>query len=176
MGDGKRFEVFAKYIANNFPPQKYKAVADIAGGKGALQVELHSLGYSVTTYDKRHTKCSRNLQYKYSYFNSDIKENYSLLVGMHPDEATDVIIVQAIQRCIPFCVVPCCILPCATKYNGNNDRASRGAYRSWVNHLKQVAESAHYDVAISELPISGKNIVLSGKPKSRKGGLACPIK
>ena len=164
MGDSSRFILFSQYIKNNFPFTKYPTIADIAGGKGQLQIELHKLGYDVTTYDKRHTRVSRNLKYKYSYFNDSIKEKYSLLVGLHPDEATDIIITQAIKRKIPFCVIPCCILPYATIYKGDTNRTSKNAYRSWINHLKQVAESNKYKVILFELPMKGKNIVIKGIP------------
>jgi hypothetical protein len=115
MGDSLRFKVFANYIKTNFP--KVKSIADIAGGKGCLQVELRKLGYTVTTYDKRHVRISRNLSYKYAYFDNRVKDHYDLLIGMHPDEATDVIVTEAIKRNIPFCVVPCCVIPHATKCN-----------------------------------------------------------
>jgi hypothetical protein len=157
MGDSLRFKVFANYIKINFP--KVKSIADIAGGKGALQIELKKLGYTVTTYDKRHTRISRNLSYKYAYFDNRVKDHYDLLVGMHPDEATDVIVTEAIKRNIPFCVVPCCVIPHAIKCNKNI------SYYSWINHLKQVVESSKYKVIEYELPIKGKNIVLSGRPK-----------
>jgi len=157
MGDSARFKVFANYIKINFP--KVKSIADIAGGKGSLQVELRKFGYTVTTYDKRHIRINRNLSYKYAYFDNLVKDHYDLLVGMHPDEATDVIVTEAIKRNISFCVVPCCVIPCVIKYNGGS------SYNSWVKHLKKIAESAKYEVSIHELPIKGKNIVLSGRPK-----------
>ncbi len=33
----------------------------------------------------------------------------SFLVGMHPDEATELIVDYALQKRIPFAVVPCCV-------------------------------------------------------------------
>ncbi len=86
MGDSKRFELFAQYIARNFSASKYPR-ADIAGGQGYLQQALRKLSYQVTTFDKRHKHVKSNkIQYKFKYFNSSIKEEYDLLVGMHPDE------------------------------------------------------------------------------------------
>lgn len=162
MGDSSRFNVFANYIKANF--KEARLIADVAGGKGALQIELRKLGYKVVTYDKRRSRVSRNLCYKHAYFNSRIKDHYDLLVGMHPDEATDIIVTEAIKRNIPFCIVPCCITPYATQYNGDKNRTSRSAYTSWINHLKQIAEHAKYRTILYDLPIKGKNIVLLGRP------------
>ena len=35
----------------------------------------------------------------------------SLLVGLHPDEATDAIVDVAAALAIPFALVPCCVFP-----------------------------------------------------------------
>lgn len=166
MGDSKRFQTFATAISRVFPPHKYKKVADIAGGKGLLQQALHKIGYDVTTYDKRHDHIKSNtIKYKYGYFDSRIKDHFDMLVGMHPDEATDIIIHEAIVRNVPFCVVPCCVLPTVTEYHGNNDRSDMGAYRSWIAHLKRYATKNGYTVQETLLPIHGKNIALFGSKK-----------
>lgn len=97
MGDSKRFDLLAQYISHNFPVSKYKRVADVAGGQGTLQQELRKLSYEVVTFDKRHKHVkSHKIQYKFKYFDSSIKEDFDLLVGMHPDEATDVMTVRAV--------------------------------------------------------------------------------
>lgn len=44
----------------------------------------------------------------------DLLENCSMLVGMHPDEATDAIIDFAIQTQKPFAILPCCL--CLDKF------------------------------------------------------------
>ncbi|MEN6294178.1 MAG: hypothetical protein ABFD07_19470 [Methanobacterium sp.] len=122
------------------------------------------MGYDVTTYDKRNKIAKfRNLNYKRIFFNDGVKDSYDLLVGMHPDEATDVIITQAIKRKIPFVVCPCCILPCAAMFNDNYN------FTNWVNHLKKLAIKNGYNVDEYHLKMSGKNLVLIGKPSLKKG-------
>ena len=37
--------------------------------------------------------------------------NTNLIVGFHPDQATEAIVDFAIERKIPFCIVPCCVFP-----------------------------------------------------------------
>ncbi len=161
MGDSKRFALLAEYIARNFHSSKYKHVADIAGGKGQLQQELRRLGYEVTTFDKRHKHIKSNkIQYKFKYFSSAIKEEFDLLIGLHPDDATDIIIDEAIKREIPFVVVPCCIKPTVTTFKGQQD------YKAWVNHLKFFAMRRGYKVEEYQLKMDGKNILLKGLSKS----------
>lgn len=79
---------------------------------------------------------------------------------MHPDEATDVIIDEAIKRKIPFVVVPRCIKPTVTTFKGNQD------YKAWVNHLKFFAMRQNYCVEEYQLKMDGKNTLLKGLPKN----------
>ena len=53
-----------------------------------------------------------------------------LLVGLHPDQATEAIVDAALARNLPFAVVPCCVFPglffgrhCST---GSSTRTTRG--------------------------------------------------
>ena len=162
MGDSKRFDLFAKLIQRNFPPSRYHKIADIAGGKGYLQPALRPMGYDVTTYDKPRSKHSkRNIpnrfQYNYQLFTDKIKTDFDILVGMHPDEATDIIIVQAAKRKIPFVVCPCCVKPEAVVYWGKH------TYHLWCNHLERLARKLQFDIRWLLLPMNGKNKVLIGR-------------
>jgi hypothetical protein len=156
MGDGRRFELFATFIKNNFP--KVKKIADVAGGKGHLQLALKKYGYSVTTFDKRKTRVNKT-KFEYRFFNDKIKEEFDLIVGMHPDEATDVIIIEATKRKVPFAIVPCCVMPNEVIYWGQH------CYKDWLEHLKRIAESKNYIVRESILKMNGRNIILIGTPK-----------
>lgn len=157
MGDSRRFDLFAKFIRDNFP--NCKNIADVAGGQGYLQIALRNYGYNVITFDKRKGKRSitGKFEYQYRYFDSSVKGNFDLIVGMHPDEATDVIIVEAAKRNIPFAIVPCCIKPSAVVYRGQYK------YDEWVKHLKNVAQKLGYDVYEKQLKMSGRNLVIYGR-------------
>ncbi len=37
--------------------------------------------------------------------------NTSMVIGFHPDQATEIIINEALNKSIPFAVVPCCVFP-----------------------------------------------------------------
>lgn len=154
MGDTRRFDLFADFIKSNFP--NCNKVADIAGGKGYLQIALKERGFNVTTFDKRKYKANK-INYQYRYFDSTVKENFDLMVGMHPDEATDIIIVEAAKRSIPFAIVPCCIMPNAIPYWGQH------SYKQWIEHLKKSAQKLGYQVYEKQLKMNGCNLVLYGR-------------
>ncbi len=166
MGDSRRFDLFAKLIFANFPPDKFPKVADIAGGKGYLQIALRRFGYNVTTFDKRKGKRNRpkRFQYQYRYFSDNIRDTFDLLVCMHPDEATDVIIVEATKQRIPFIVCPCCIKPNAVAWFGIYK------YHNWLEHLESLATEFGYMVTRTVLRMNGKSICLIGR-SNRLGGL-----
>lgn len=159
MGDSRRFDLFAKLIARCFPKDRYRKVADVAGGKGYLQVALRTLGYNVTTFDKRKGRKNRpnRFQYQYRYFDKKIKDKFDLLVGMHPDEATDVVIAEAAKRKIPFVLCPCCIMPNAIVYWGVHK------YWSWFEHLEKEAKKRGYDTQRAKLPMNGKSWCIIGR-------------
>jgi len=153
MGDKFRFSTFALMVHQAFPRQE--KIIDVAGGKGYLQYSLRQLGYNVVTYDPKGKPFKRNLSFVKKLFTTTTKVEADLLVGMHPDGATDCIVVQAIKRNVPFAIVPCCIIPVATSF--------KGSFNGWLNHLTQLARP--YKVERHYLNIKGKNTVLVGFPR-----------
>jgi len=87
MADLQRFSYFANFISTRFEAQR---VYDIAGGMGKLNVELTSLGRQVMTFDKRH----KHLPVPYAQREFTLLEpcEADMVVGMHPDGATQVFI------------------------------------------------------------------------------------
>ena len=41
----------------------------------------------------------------------ELVRNASLIFGLHPDEATEDIVLAALKENVPFAVVPCCVFP-----------------------------------------------------------------
>lgn len=163
MGDSRRFDEFAKFIMRRFDP--CIRIADVAGGKGALQTALRQRGYlSVTTYDKRRGRRHRpgRFEFHYRHFDAAVKESFDLLVGMHPDEATDHIIVEAGKRRVPFAICPCCVKPSAVPY------WEKHSYDLWVAHLKRLALKNNFRISDHYLSISGRNYVLFGEPNEQR--------
>lgn len=158
MGDKSRFHHFARTIAEHFTPDN--DIADVAGGRGYLQVALRDHGFRrVTTWDKRNARACRSLEYRYQWFDATRAPNqYSLVVGMHPDEGTDHIIAYAGRHRVPFVVCPCCVKPSAHAY-------WQGAkFSLWIDHLLGLAERLNLDVQTVAMPIQGRNLVLIGRP------------
>jgi len=156
MGDARRFDVFADFILKH--ARRGDHVADIAGGKqGKLQDALRRRGFkAVTTIDPRRRQIdNHNARAIRSLFTPSIADPFDLLVGMHPDDATDMIIVEAARRRVPFIVVPCCVRPNAIPYHGGG----------WQEHLMRVAKGFGFRVERVALPMTGANKVIIGRPK-----------
>lgn len=81
----------------------------------------------------------------------------SLLVGMHPDEATDAVIDVAIKYNKPFVVVPCCVF--GHKFP---DRVVPSTGKKVVSYedLVEYLQGKHPEIQKAFLPFDGKNLVL----------------
>lgn len=138
-------------------------IADVASGNGGLHRALRHIGYKrIESWDKRprNQRCKGIELFGLFDWEKVVRQNkkYDAVIGMHPDQATDHIILYAVARKIPFLVCPCCIKPSATTYKPNS-------YHKWVEYLTCIAESGNMRVAQSYLSIRGCNIVLSGVPR-----------
>ncbi len=156
MGDTRRFNLFADVVKRNIPTHLH--IADIAGGKGYLQLALNERGYNnVTTIDKTRSPIHK-LHQIYKFFHYSTEEKFEAIVGMHPDQSTDHIILYAGKNRIPAIVCPCCVMPDATTYFGDH------SYPSWIKHLKKIAAQNKLQVTETQLPMNGKNAVLICRP------------
>ena len=152
-----RAEIFAGFIAGEFPEEIRGLVLDVAGGRGDLAFELGvKRGVKVFTVDPRGKKLrkwqKKMLDKKTSndsddydddrrlmtLFDGEIFENPEirdarLIAGMHPDEATEEIVDQALKRNISFAVVPCCVF--ARKFAHSRPDDVR-TYEQFIEYLK----------------------------------------
>ena len=64
---------------------------------------------------------------KFAAKHPGVLETCSLIIGMHPDEATESIVDNAIHHQIPFAVVPCCVFP---------KSGQSMSLDAWYTHLK----------------------------------------
>ena len=162
VNDTRRFRAFVEFIVEYFP--RADSVADIGGGKGTLSFFLRELGVRSTIIDvrdanhsgwvyralrKRSIKAGRLLEIpRIVAAVQDIDLSaFDLVVGLHPDEATEHIVRAANQHHIPFAVVPCCVFPI--------DKIKRSR-EDWMTYLTTLTpNTSEY-----ELPIEGANKVL----------------
>ena len=147
MADKRRFELFAQFLVERFPAPR---IYDVAGGMGRLNQALTALGREVTTYDLRHKRL--DVRYAQRPFSLDEPCDAELVVGMHPDGATRLILDYAARHRIPFAVVPCC------SDNGM-------PYNPWMRHLAELNRGRDFAVEETTLPMGGRARVLFGAPR-----------
>lgn len=163
MGDPRRFQVFAEFIARTFPHAQ--RIADVAGGHGLLSVELLLRGFEPVIIDPRKAdslprKTRKRLRKKalrtgvvpklervLAMIQEVDADQFDLIVGLHPDQATEPIVRAATRRDKPFAVVPCCVMPL--------DGIGR-TYVEWIGYLAALAPGSR----VMTLPIQGANLVI----------------
>lgn len=105
--------------------------------------------------------------------------NTKLIVGFHPDQATESIVDFAMFMNIPFAIVPCCVFPSEfpnRRWNGERVRDHQG----FVEYLK----AKHPKIQVEKLDFdfceSGKNTILYMEPQAydygNKNEYIIPIK
>jgi hypothetical protein len=146
MADKRRFDIFASFLVERFAAPR---IFDIAGGQGRLNEALTKLGRTVTTFDLRHKHLP--VRYAQRIFTLEEPCETDLLVGMHPDGATRVIIEYAALHRRPFAVVPCC-----------SDNSM--PYNPWRRYLAELArERGFTTVEEHELLMEGRAKVILGE-------------
>ncbi len=148
MADKQRFELFARFLVDRFDAPR---VFDVAGGMGKLNEALTSLGRTVTTFDLRRPHKRLPVRYAERIFTLDEPCEAELVVGMHPDGATRIIVEYAGKHRIPFAVVPCC------SDNGM-------PYKPWMRHIAELGAAQGFAVEEHTLPMQGRARVVVGVP------------
>lgn len=146
MADKRRFDLFADFLVERFEAPR---IFDVAGGMGRLNEALTARGRVVTTFDVRHKRLP-NLRYAERFFTLDEPCEAELVVGMHADGATRLIIEYAAKHRTGFAVVPCC------SDNGM-------PYNPWRRHLLELAKTLGAEADEHELPMDGRAKVIFGK-------------
>jgi hypothetical protein len=147
MADKRRFDLFAELLRARFP--QALRVFDVAGGMGKLNEALTRRGCTVTTFDRRHKHLP--VTFAERDFTLDEPCACDLVVGMHPDGATRVIIEYAGKHHIPFAVVPCC-----------SDNSM--PYKPWMRHLQELGALQGLVVEEQTLDMEGRARVVLGAP------------
>ena len=155
-----RHELFASWIARTYP--HVETIMDVAGGNGLLSHGLLNLGYKVILVDPD-PRCQHvHIIPKPLYGDgSDLLETYcdlrsvDLIVGMHPDQATEPIVETAEKLGVPFCMVPCCVFPklFPTRQQPNGDPV-----RSYSKFCQYLVDLGDYNVDFLEF--KGRNKVI----------------
>ncbi len=162
VNDRRRFRAFANFIHDTYPD--VKTIADVAGGHGNVAYYLYEFGYDATIIDCRETrlpgKMHRALR-KLSVKRRKLVEiprlvervqdvdlrRFDLIVGLHPDDATEHALRTALKYDKDFAIVPCCVFPI--------DGVKRST-ADWLEYLASISP----DIMRATLPIEGANVVL----------------
>ena len=158
-------------------------VIDIAGGKGAISWELQCIRKikcslvdprTVNLSGKQKKYLRKNNIEKFDHYQvalhdpesdseavamlemNSLFQNCSLIIGMHPDEATDSIVQYAVFYNKPFAIIPCCVY---AELFPNRQICGQPVltYESLLDYIQyQVAHNVHR----TSLPFQGRNLVL----------------
>jgi len=156
-------------------------IIDVAGGKGELTFCLMQKNLSSIVVDPRTQKLSKALRKYCSRENIpqpkrvekilespvedpeliELVDSCSLIIGLHPDQATGSIVQVASERNKPFAVVPCCVFSAEFP----DRRLSDGSHvHSFEDLIIWLHEQAKAPVEQAELQLLGKNLVLFSRP------------
>ena len=184
-GHHARAAVFSEWLQKTYTAETLRegGVMDVAGGRGDVSFELHTkLRIPCTLIEPRPRKLNRG-QHKYCKANPSAElsmqmqvefgptlfenpeyqkrfSNCSLVVGMHPDQATDAIVDNAISHGRPFAVVPCCVF----SHEFPQRRTPKGSPVQSYEDLGEYLVAKHPKATTAFLPFVGRNQVIYVPP------------
>lgn len=185
-----RHSHFAKWLTDTFSIEvlnQGSGVLDVAGGNGKLSAALQKLGVrSCTIVDPKPLIASHEgavlvlaeaLQGDGSALTDDLYphaqriRNCSIIVGLHPDEATEAIVDTALRLCKPFAVSPCCVM---TKLFPHRKHPKTGdPVRTVWALCRYLLEKAPSAFQVDFLPFAGRNKVIYWKGGDLGESLFC---
>ncbi|RLN48484.1 hypothetical protein BBJ28_00006773 [Nothophytophthora sp. Chile5] len=130
LDKAQRGRIFCDWLVESIGMERLAhgtGVVDVAGGKGDIPIQLWiRRGIPTTLIDpcnrklvdkanategrKMSPQLLRCLDDQALALHADLFTDCSLLVGMHPDEATEAIVDAALTLSKPFAIVPCCVM------------------------------------------------------------------
>lgn len=168
----RRAKVFAQFILENLLGNDGSdQVLDVAGGKGFLSLELaRQANIPATVIDPLIRKPLKNdkrvvnpPRFVHAYFDldesNDLIASHSCLVGLHPDECTEIIVDAALLAGKSVAIVPCCVFPSLFPMRQLKSGKSVRTYEDFVDFLVQKDSSLQK----ATLPFDGKNVCIYRK-------------
>lgn len=179
----QRSRIFCDWLVESLGEQRLASgtgVIDVAGGKGDIPIQLWiQRGIPTTLIDPRPMKLGkfnrklvakadakdgrkmspqllRCLDDETLDLHMDLFADCSVLVGMHPDEATEAIVDAALKLRKPFAIVPCCVMSRVFPDRQCRDGTPVDTYETFVSYLLE----KHPSIRNEFLPFAGRNQVL----------------
>lgn len=164
------------------------SILDVAGGRGDVAAALARAGARIITVDPRLAKPSKatlraikreresgilvrgSTEHIAALFNDafiadpaneKMLKSCQVVIGFHPDQATDAILDFALARGLPVAIVPCCVF--ARSFPERRRGEDGGAVHSFdhlIAYLKDKFIAAGRPAKISFLEYAGANLVL----------------
>lgn len=151
----------ADFVAAHVPDRSVR-IADVAAGKGALTWALMARGFeNIVPFEPEPRRGGHvtRLGMLVRDFLPEDANGFDLLVGMHPDAATDCILDGAARFGTTAIVSPCCVRPKAWVYWGN-----KLSHKEWQTHLIRRSAERGLRLRRGQLRMSGANALLFGAP------------
>jgi hypothetical protein len=183
----ERHALFAQWLVDNYGRDFLatgSGVLDVAGGKGELSYALKDLGIPSMVLDPAPRLLlmgphnisvlpfalegdgTHLLQKEHStttFQDRALIRSCSMIVGMHPDQATEPIIRLAMHLRVPFALLPCCVMPSLFPLRFHQGQPVR-SYRVFCQYLQALAEheinNAEGGIRTDHLPFMGRNLIL----------------
>ncbi|EGZ26137.1 hypothetical protein PHYSODRAFT_481813 [Phytophthora sojae] len=179
----QRSRIFCDWLVESLGEERLArgtGVIDVAGGKGDIPIQLWiQRGIPTTLIDPRPMKLGkynrklvakaeavkgrkmspqllRCLDAETLKLHTELFADCSVLVGMHPDEATEAIVDAALTLGKPFAIVPCCVMSRVFPDRKCRDGTPVDTYETFVRYLLE----KHPSVQRAFLPFAGRNKVL----------------
>eukprot|EP00793_Prasinoderma_coloniale_P002864 PRCOL_00002346-RA len=87
-------------------------------------------------------------------------ERTRLVVGFHPDQATEAAVDLALALRVPFAVVPCCVFPSLFPHRRTREGKPVASYDEFVEYLRAKVAG----VRTAELPFGGHGLRAGEEP------------
>lgn len=176
----QRHSVFAAWLLEVFGEPLLSSgagVLEVAAGKGQLSAELQrrARGRIASTLVEpslrtRSLEEAEGMTWLAEAFDAeafpaahpDLLADCSMLVGLHPDQATEAIVDCALRWGKPFAVVPCCVYPKLFPERRTETGQGVTTYRGFNRYLK--AKDGR--ICSARLPIEGRSLVLYAGPST----------
>eukprot|EP01064_Diplonema_japonicum_P003236 TRINITY_DN12111_c0_g1_i1.p1 TRINITY_DN12111_c0_g1~~TRINITY_DN12111_c0_g1_i1.p1 ORF type:complete len:334 (+),score=66.75 TRINITY_DN12111_c0_g1_i1:407-1408(+) len=170
-----RFDAVCSFILKKLPVTDLEkgSVLDIAGGKGYLSLCLASAAPSLECIIVDPANNARGAAHRSKVREAgvsrmaasgalpeDLLASCSCLVGIHPDEATDDVVLYALRHKKPFFVVPCCVFPTKFTHRKLADGSPVLTRPDLLLYLTERCHEAHRQATVERLGFQGADEIL----------------
>ena len=87
----------------------------------------------------------------------DFKTSTCLVIGLHPDQATEPIVDCSLKLDLPFAVIPCCVFSHENPHRTLKDGSVPNTYETFCEYLLQKADESLFSETLAFL---GRNKVI----------------